>query len=111
MNSKWILVVLSSLFEVGWVIGLKHASSGLEWTLTILAMAVSFWVIIYTSKFLTTSTVYAVFVGLGTAGTILAEIFFFGEQVNGVKLLFILLLVGGIIGLKVVTPVQEEGAN
>lgn len=105
------MVILASIFEVGWVIGLKHSHNIMEWLLTILAMVVSFWVIVYTSKFLPTSTVYAVFVGLGTAGTVLTEMILFGVPVKGIKLFFIALLVFGVIGLKAVTPNREEGAN
>ena len=54
-------------------------------------------------------TVYAVFVGLGTAGTVFSEILFFGEPFKVRKILLILLLLAGVIGLKLVTKdkVQE----
>lgn len=48
-------------------------------------------------------TIYAVFVGLGTAGTVLSEILFFGEPFKVEKALLILLLLAGVIGLKLVT--------
>jgi paired small multidrug resistance pump len=54
-------------------------------------------------------TVYAVFVGLGTAGTVLSEIIFFGEPVKVEKMILILLLLVGVLGLKLLTKddVQE----
>lgn len=56
-------------------------------------------------------TVYAVFVGLGTAGTVLSEIIIFNEAFSGAKLLLVGILLAGVIGLKLVTkdPVSEGG--
>lgn len=48
-------------------------------------------------------TVYAVFVGLGIAGTVFSEILFFGEPFKVGKVLLILFLLAGVIGLKLVT--------
>ena len=48
-------------------------------------------------------TVYAVFVGLGTAGTVFSEILFFGEPFKVGKVLLILFLLAGVIGWKLVT--------
>lgn len=103
--------MLASVFEVGWVVGLKHSHDAWQWALTIVAMVISFWALIYTSKFLPTSTVYAVFVGLGTAGTVLMEMVLFGEPFNATKVFFIALLLFGVIGLKLATNVQTEGGS
>ncbi|MNR60451.1 multidrug efflux system protein [compost metagenome] len=46
---------------------------------------------------------YSVFVGLGTAGTVLADMFLFGEPFKPLKLVLILVLLVGVIGLKLVT--------
>jgi paired small multidrug resistance pump len=57
-------------------------------------------------------TVYAVFVGLGTAGTVLSEIIFFGEPFKVEKIILILLLLAGVIGLKLVTKDEiQNGAD
>ncbi|MGD6817860.1 DMT family transporter [Metabacillus sp. 84] len=103
MNRYWIYVVLASFFEVGWVIGLKHSDNGLEWTGTIIGIIVSFGVMLLAASKLPVGTVYAVFVGLGTAGTVLAEIIFFNQPVEPLKLLMIGILLVGVIGLKMVT--------
>ncbi|KZZ84026.1 MULTISPECIES: multidrug efflux SMR transporter [Bacillaceae] len=111
MNRYWIYVILASVFEVGWVIGLKHAYDLLTWIATIIAITVSFTVMIVASSKLPVGTVYAVFVGLGSAGTILADILFFAQPVDPVKLLLIGILLAGVIGLKMVTedPEGETG--
>lgn len=108
MNKTWGLVVVAGIFEVIWVAGLKHADSLLSWTLTAIAIFISFAVLIYAGNKLPTSTVYAVFVGLGTAGTVISEMLFFGEPFRLSKLALIAILLAGIIGLKLVTPDQGK---
>ncbi|MHA7098119.1 DMT family transporter [Priestia aryabhattai] len=113
MNTNWIKVFVASFFEVFWVIGLKHASNFWAWSGTIIAIFISFYLMIIAGRKLPVGTVYAVFVGLGTTGTVLSEIFFFGEPLKIAKILLILFLLAGVIGLKVVTkenPKEEENA-
>lgn len=112
MNANWMKVVIAAVFEVFWVIGLKHADGILEWSGTVLAIIVSFYMMIMAGKKLPVGTVYAVFVGLGTAGTVFSDIVFFGEPFKVVKVLLIGVLLAGVIGLKVVTPDTEtEGVD
>ncbi|MFF2908959.1 DMT family transporter [Paenibacillus sp. NPDC057934] len=105
-NLDWIKVVVAACFEVIWVIGLKHASAPWEWLVTIIAIVVSFYGMISASQKLPVGTVYSVFVGLGTAGTIMAEMIWFGEPFKLLKLVLVLILLTGVVGLKLVT--KEE---
>ncbi|ANE48529.1 multidrug resistance protein SMR [Paenibacillus swuensis] len=100
MNQSWLKVFLAAFFEVGWVIGLKHSVTWWQWGATVVAITVSFYALIAASRKLPVGTVYAVFVGLGTAGTVLAESFLFGETLYGIKIALIVLLLVGVIGLK-----------
>lgn len=109
MNKTWLQVVVAAFFEVGWVIGLKHASNTLEWILTIIAIIVSFGLLIYASGKLPVGTVYAVFVGLGTAGTVIADIVLFDEPVKMVKLILIGMLLIGVMGLKLLS--HDDGGG
>ncbi|MCU9613218.1 multidrug efflux SMR transporter [Caldibacillus lycopersici] len=104
----WMKVFISAIFEVLWVIGLKHADNFWTWTGTFVAIAVSFYGLLMAGRKLPVGTVYAVFVGLGTAGTVIAEIIFFGEPFKVSKILLILLLLVGVIGLKLVTEDDEK---
>ncbi|WP_404996753.1 DMT family transporter [Caldifermentibacillus hisashii] len=103
MNKDWVKVFIAAFFEVFWVIGLKHADNFWAWTGTIIAIFISFYLMIMAGKKLPVGTVYAVFVGLGTAGTVFSEILFFGEPFKVEKILLILILLAGVIGLKLVT--------
>lgn len=112
MNRNWLKVFVAAFLEVFWVIGLAHAYDFWTWTGTIIALIISNYLMITAAQILPTGTVYAVFVGLGTAGTVVSEILFFGESFKWVKILFILLLLMGVIGLKLVTVNKvEEGAE
>ncbi|MGE6376154.1 DMT family transporter [Peribacillus muralis] len=103
MNINWIKVFIAAFFEVFWVIGLKHADGFWTWTGTVISIIISFYLMIMAGRKLPVGTVYAVFVGMGTAGTVLSEIIFFGESFRLSKTLLIALLLLGVIGLKVVT--------
>ena len=112
MNVNWVKVIIAAFFEVFWVIGLKHADDFWTWTGTVIAIIVSFHLMIMASKKLPVGTVYAVFVGLGTAGTVFSDIVFFDEPFKVAKVILILVLLAGVIGLKLVTKdTVEEGVE
>ena len=106
----WLMVLMAACFEVGWVIGLKHANSTIEWVITMICIIVSFGVLIYAGRFIPVGTVYAVFVGLGTVGTVIMDMVLFGAPVRPLVLVFIFTLLVGVIGLKLATPDEKETA-
>ncbi|MFJ7972687.1 DMT family transporter [Psychrobacillus sp. NPDC096389] len=109
MNKDWLKVYIAAFFEVFWVIGLKHADDFWTWSGTVISIVVSFYLMIVAGRKLPVGTVYAIFVGMGTAGTVLSEILFFGEAFKLSKILLIVILLAGVVGLKLVTKdkVQE----
>ncbi|WP_153733413.1 DMT family transporter [Sporosarcina obsidiansis] len=112
MNIIWMKVMIAAIFEVFWVVGLKHAEGFWTWTGTVIAIIVSFYLMIMASRKLPVGTVYAVFVGLGTAGTVFSDIVFFGEPFEKAKVILILILLTGVIGLKLITEENgEEGVE
>ncbi|WP_019912542.1 DMT family transporter [Paenibacillus sp. HW567] len=102
-NSTWMKIAGAACLEVAWVTGLKHASAPWEWIITELALVISFYTIFVASSRLPVGTVYSVFVGLGTAGTVLVDMLWFGEPFKLTKLVLILVLLTGVIGLKLIT--------
>lgn len=112
MNRNWMLVFIAGFFEVIWVSGLKYSYNWWMWLGTIVVIIVSFDLLIRSSKKLPIGTVYAVFTGMGTAGTVLVEMLIFGEPFEWMKVLLILLLLTGVIGLKAVTKdLEPKGAK
>lgn len=103
MDTNWIKVFIAAFFEVFWVMGLNHANDFWTWGGTVVSIIVSFYLMIMAGQKLPVGTVYAVFVGLGTAGTVFSDIIFFGEPFKVGKILLIVILLAGVIGLKLVT--------
>jgi quaternary ammonium compound-resistance protein SugE len=102
----WIYLVIAGLFEVAFTTSLKFSNnfSNAKWS-------VAFFVSIYLSfHFLNTAiqkiplgTAYAVWTGIGAVGTALVGIFVFSEPSDFWRVFFIMLLIGSIIGLKLVS--------
>lgn len=112
MNSTWVQVFIASLFEVLWVVGLKYAYDFWTWLGTVICIGLSFILLISAARHLPVGTVYAVFVGLGTAGTALVDVVVFEESLSLMKLLLLAILLAGVIGLKLVSgEKKEEGGN
>ncbi|WP_236686898.1 DMT family transporter [Ornithinibacillus contaminans] len=97
------MVWLGVIVEVGWVSGLKYADSFLTWSLTIVAIYLSMHALLVATRSLPVGTTYAVFTGMGTAGTVITEAVVFGEPLQGIKILLISILLIGVIGLKMVS--------
>jgi quaternary ammonium compound-resistance protein SugE len=103
----WIVLIFAGLFEVCWAVGLKHTAGFtrlLPTLFTLASMAASFGLLGLSLKTLPLGTAYAVWTGIGTLGTALLAIVFFGEDASMSRLACIGLIVVGIAGLKVVSP-------
>ncbi|MFZ7943004.1 MULTISPECIES: DMT family transporter [Bacillaceae] len=99
MNKAWFYVVLTCLFELMWVYGFNTADTWWKWAIVISIIAIDFHYLPKACVSLPTGTVYAVFSGVGTVGTVLMDVFLFGGNFNLNMLLFIVLIMIGVIGL------------
>lgn len=101
----WLSVFIAGVFEMVWAVGLKY-SDGFSrlWpsVLTIGAMMISFWLLSYALKTLPVGTTYAVWTGIGAAGTALMGMLLFGESRDAARLVCIGLIIAGILGLRLV---------
>ena len=101
------MLALAGLFEIVWAIGLKYAqgfTKPVASTVTIAAMAASMWLLAQAARTLPIGTAYAVWTGIGAVGAALLGIMLFAESANPVRVLCIILIVAGIVGLKLSTP-------
>ena len=106
--TAWVLLVVAGLFEVGWAVGLKYTEGFTRlWpsVWTVLAMAISLWLLGIAVRSLPVGTAYSVWVGVGTVGTVGLGIVFLDEPATAARLLSVALIVAGIVGLKLSTPV------
>lgn len=109
MTKYWLLVFLAGLIEIGWAMGLKYAHSMPLWIGIAALIVLSFFILIIATNKLPVSTVYAVFTGIGTAGTVIVETLLFDEPFSMTKISFIVLLLVGVIGLKMLSGEKETG--
>ncbi|MBE0565413.1 MAG: quaternary ammonium compound efflux SMR transporter SugE [Krumholzibacteria bacterium] len=103
----WFILVLAGLFETGWAVGLK-ASDGFTklWpsVWTAVSMTISVVLLGIAMKTLPLGTAYAVWTGIGAVGAVILGIVMFGEPAGAARLLSVLLIVAGIVGLRLTAP-------
>ncbi len=99
----WILLIIAGMLEAGWAIGLKYTqgfTKPVPSVLTILGIIASMYLLAVAARTLPIGTAYAVWVGIGTFGTIVLGMTLLGEPANPMRLFFLALLMASIIGLK-----------
>lgn len=105
----WLHLIIAGLLEVAWAIGLKHTDGWLRlWpsVITALLMIASFFFLSLALRSLPLGTAYAIWTGIGAVGTALIGIFVFGEPRTAARLVCIVLIVAGIVGLKLTSSSQ-----
>lgn len=100
MNKAWIYVMLTSISEWIWIYGFNTASTWWHWVLIIAFIMMDLHFLAKACESLPTGTVYAIFAGFGTLGTFLMDIFLFHVHMSFGKIFFIIMVIGGVIGLK-----------
>ncbi|MFC5454339.1 quaternary ammonium compound efflux SMR transporter SugE [Prosthecobacter fluviatilis] len=99
----WFHLIIAGLLEVAWAIGLKQTAG---WTrlgpslITAALMIASFFFLSLALRTLPLGTAYAIWTGIGAVGTALIGIFIFDEPRTAARLVCILLIISGVVGLK-----------
>ena len=102
-NLAWMLLVTAGLLEIVWAISMKasHGFTKHHFTsITLVAAALSFWLLGLSLRQLPVGTAYAVWTGIGAVGAAVLGIVFFGESLTLARTGCITLIVLGILGLK-----------
>jgi quaternary ammonium compound-resistance protein SugE len=106
--SAWLALFAAGLLEIVWAFGLKY-SDGLTrfWptVATLATIALSFGLMAVALKSLPFGTAYAVWTGIGAAGSILVGMLIYSEPADPLRILCLTLIVAGMIGLKLNSPV------
>lgn len=103
---SWIALFLAGIFEICWTIGLKQShgfTKLIPSSFTILTIILSVYFLGLALKSLPIGTAYAIWVGIGTIGAVIAGITLFGESVGIIKIISVIFITLGIIGLKIST--------
>ncbi len=102
----WVYLILAGLFEIGFTTSMRY----LGWPLQLLPLlwflvfsVLSFVLLIWAMKAIPLGTAYAVWTGIGAAGTTIVGIVYYDEPATTMRVLLLMLLIGSIVGLKVVS--------
>lgn len=101
--AAWIYLFVAGVFEIGFAMGLKYSegfSRPLPTVLMVVAGGISFYLLSVAMKSLPVGTAYAVWTGIGAAGTVVLGILFLKESTDILRMLSILLILVGVVGLR-----------
>jgi len=99
----WIYLLIAGILEVVWAVGMKYSEG---WTklypsiFTFVSMIIGFYFLSLAVKTLPLGTAYAVWTGIGTIGTVIFGFIFFKDPMDIIKMVCILLILTGIVGLR-----------
>ena len=106
--SAWLALLAAGLLEVAWALGLKYSDGFTRFwpsALTLMAIALSFGLMALALRSLPFGTAYAVWTGIGAAGSIIVGMLIFSEPTDPVRIFCLTLIVAGMVGLKLNSPV------
>ena len=104
---EWIYLVIAGLLEVGWATGMKYSENFTRLVpsiITVILMIASFWLLSLALKTLPVGTAYGIWTGIGAVGTAIVGILLFKEPATVGRILCLVLIVSGIVGLKLMSP-------
>lgn len=103
---SWFVLLIAGLLEVVWAIGLKYTHGFTRLTpsiITVSAMIVSIVMLSWAMKTLPVGTAYAIWTGIGAVGASITGMILLGESTSPARIISLVLIVVGIIGLKLST--------
>jgi quaternary ammonium compound-resistance protein SugE len=102
----WLLLCIAGILEIGFALSMKSSLGFTRLVPSVLTVATglsSVFLLSYSLRTLPVGTGYAVWTGIGAAGTAIVGIAFLGDSASPMRLLCIALILAGIIGLKLVS--------
>ena len=103
----WLALLAAGAMEIVWALGLKHSDGFTRFwpaVTTVAAILASFGLMSIALKTLPFGTAYAVWTGIGAAGSIIVGMTLYGEPATAIRMLCLSMIVAGMIGLKLSTP-------
>jgi quaternary ammonium compound-resistance protein SugE len=106
-TAAWMVLVVAGLMEIVWSIGMKYSEGFTRLgpsIVTFVAAGISFWLLAAAVKVLPIGTAYAAWTGIGAVGAAVLGIILFKEPATVARIVCIVLIVGGTVGLKLLGP-------
>ncbi len=102
---SWVYLIIAGLFEIGWPVGLKMAQQPqTRWTglaVAVVFMGISGFMLWLAQRHIPIGTAYAVWTGIGAAGTFAIGVLYYGDPTSFLRYLGVALIIAGVITLKV----------
>lgn len=108
---SWFYLIIAGLCEIAWAFGLKYSdgfTNTVPTILTLVGIIFSFYLFSKSIKDIPIGTAYAVFTGIGAAGTVIIGMIFLNESASFIKIVFVITLLSGILGLKLTTKADHQ---
>jgi quaternary ammonium compound-resistance protein SugE len=103
MSLAWIFLFLAGFFEICFTIALKYSQGFTRLVPSLFSamfIVLSFFSVAQAMKEIPIGTAYAVWAGIGAAGTVICGMVFFGDSVHIIRLISLMAIIIGIVGLK-----------
>ncbi|PAF32754.1 multidrug efflux SMR transporter [Paenibacillus sp. 7516] len=103
---NWVFLIMAGLFEMLGVLMINKWNKErnvLSILLLVTGFGLSFWLLSLSMKTLPMGTAYAVWTGIGASGGAILGMIFYGESRNALRILFIAMVLGSAVGLKLVS--------
>ena len=104
----WVYLILAGLFEIGFTTSMRYMDWSLRpWPIIafLICSTVSFGLLIAATRSIPLGTAYAVWTGIGAAGTAVLGMMFHDEPAETLRVVLLMILIGSIIGLKLVSDI------
>ena len=101
--TAWIALLVAGLLDVAWLVAVKQADgyTRFGWTLLSLVLLGAFIFLLGKAmQVLPIGTAYAVWTGIGAAGSVFIGITLFGEPATALRLIGVGIIVAGIVLLR-----------
>jgi quaternary ammonium compound-resistance protein SugE len=106
----WVFILVAGMFETAWPFILKRSTSAwIPLAVACFAIPIMYLLDQAMKRDLPAGTVYAAFVGIGTASTALVGMIFFKESTNVLRILCLLLIIVGSVGLRLFSGSRASG--
>lgn len=106
--TAWLTLICAGLFEIGWPLGFKISQTEGRFafgiTMAVICMAISGYLLWTAQKTIPIGTAYAVWTGIGAAGTFAIGVAFFGDASSLMRWFCVALIIAGVAGLKLASP-------
>jgi quaternary ammonium compound-resistance protein SugE len=103
----WLYLIAAGLLECGFTTALRYIDATWPWkpiAVFLICSSLSFFFLALALRSIPLGTAYAVWTGLGAAGTVAIGLIWYHEPATTLRLVFLVMLISSIVGLKVVSP-------